>query len=498
MAVAAAEQQTFQAYENDMNLDELRGYERPPEREVYGRSLSTIYRLGAYMVGKVAAETIQSPEADQVRVEFYTSVEEGFGTDMELGGGFEVRDFDTRPILDGKTMSKDLKTAVSDMTLAGLVCAAEKADVEIANGDERFMPQLIRTEWDHKNALLVDQMAQGETDYNTRIVVSPFPEEAAARSGDAYWRNIGYVPHLRRGFVQVYHVDGDGGEVLAGSLSFDGSNKESLREVFAHRGIDIPASEVTDNWLQYAITGSFTKDEAQVLGIEIANEAGDPAYKKTTNTIDVTRKHRPIMDRVFDESYVHACESLARGCQTDGVQKLIGQLANQATGFNDHFQQALYTMRANKDQFTDEDMAVVHDLLVYSTVEMMRALHLQGVRVATNTTGAYIPSGLSALHHELLHARSPEMLQQALGNFAAEGASNNRVISACGLSISVGGANGSADPNNPQAAFGGFGSGEDKFGKLTFTCPKGHHNRRPYGKLINACQHDGCKAKVTC
>jgi hypothetical protein len=193
-------------------MSELLLEHRPPESETYGRSLSSVYRLGAFMTRAAANEIIASPEADQARVEFYTSVEEGFGTDMELGGGLEVRDFDRRPVLNGRVMAKDLKTAISDMTEAGLICA-----VETDKKDPHFSPQLVRSEWDHKNALIVDDMAKSETDYNTRIVISPFPEEAAAKSGDEYWRNIGYVPHLRRGFVQLYHVT-KGGEVISGSL----------------------------------------------------------------------------------------------------------------------------------------------------------------------------------------------------------------------------------------------------------------------------------------
>src|SRR5262245_48133663 len=66
-------------------------YERAPESEIYGRSLSTPHRLGALAVEKTASEIIHSPEAAQAKAEFYTSVEEGFGTDEELGDVLEVR-----------------------------------------------------------------------------------------------------------------------------------------------------------------------------------------------------------------------------------------------------------------------------------------------------------------------------------------------------------------------------------------------------------------------
>lgn len=418
---------------------------RSPKSEIYGRSLSTIHRLGTYIVENAAADldVASSPEAAQARVEFYTSVEEGFGTDPELGGGLEVRDFDSRPVTGGKVMAKDLKTSVSDMTEAGLVCAQEKVDREKRDGDRRFAPQLTRSHWDHENALIVDKMARGETDYNTRIVVSPFPEEAAAMSGDAYWRGIGYVPSLRRGFVQLYYASG--GEVVTGSLSFDGSDKERLREIFCEHGIDIPETEITDNWLQYAITGNLSEQAAKALATRIADEAADPAYEKTTNTVEVTGEHREIMDTVFNESYVQACESLVRGYQTAAARTLILQLADKAGFFNQRYSDALYRMRVSKDRFSDDDMASVHDLLVYSTIEMMRALHLQKTHAG---------SGAIEFDAEYLQALDAESFQYLLGGFAADGAMNNRGYSACGLEIALGGSNSLTD--NPQAAFGGY------------------------------------------
>jgi hypothetical protein len=483
----------------DYRIPQEIDYVRPPKKEIYGRSLTTIYRLGAFMVGKATSEIIGSPEADQARVEFYTSVEEGFGTDEKLGGGLEVRDFDTRPVVDGRVMAKDLKTPVSDMTHAGLVCAIEKAENEAAKNDTRFLPQLTRTHWDHENALIVDKMARGETNYNTRIVISPFPEEAAAKSGDAYWRDIGYVPHLKRGFVQLYHMTEDGliteelmpeDGLIAGSLSFDGSNKQRLIEVFRKRGIKIPDTEVTDNWLQYAVTDNLSVDEAKALALEIADEAGDPRYRKTTNTVDVTHEYGSIMDTAFNESYVHACESLASGRQTPEARKLILQLADQAHRFNRRYARALYSMRANEHQFTDDDMVVVHELLVFSTIEMMRAFHLKKTAPAGSGAHADRAREFDLMH---LHAMNAESFQRALSNFGADGAMHNRTYSACGLSISLGG-EASTEAEGPQSAFGGLSKEELSW----------HGGKIKKGKCVN-CKEDTevgvaswCKKCIKC
>lgn len=459
---------------------------RRPESEIYGRSLSTIHRLGAFMVDKSLSEVITSPESDQARAEFYTSVEEGFGTDMELGGGLEVRDFDERSVAKGRVMSKDLKTPVSAMTGDGLECAKATA-----KNDKRFLSQLIRSEWDHENALIVDQMVRGETGYNTRIVVSPFPEEAAAESGNEYWQKIGYVPHLKRGFVQLYHASKEGG-LIAGSLSFDGSNKQRLLEVFSQYNIEIPHGEITDNWLKYAITGTMPESEAKALAVEIADQSGDLKHKNTTNTVDVTREYGSIMDRVFNDSYIHVCESLYKGYQTDGAMQLVHQLADKAHHFSARYAKALYKMRANKNEFTDGDSVVLHELLVYSTIEMMRALHLKEAKYNYRDTN-HAQSGD-------MYIRSLDTLsfQGVLSSFGAVGARNNRTYSACGLSISLGIDD---EGESPQTAFGGIEKAgtlpDDMYGSRYFKCPKGHLNIRwKKNELIDKCRI--CKCDVSC
>ncbi len=480
----------------------------PPEAETYGRSLSTIRRLGYFMIGKRLQEIIASPEADQARVEFYTSVEEGFGTDMELGGGLEVRDFDRRVVIGGKIMAKDLKTAVSSMTEGGITCAEETA-----KKDRRFLPQLARSVWDHDNALQVDAMARGETGYNTRIVVSPFPEEAAAQSGSEYWRKIGYVPHLKRGFVQLYFAGTS--EVVTGSLSFDGSNKQRLREVFADHDIEIPEDEITDNWLSYAITDNLTEEDARALATAIADALADPSLEKKTNTVDVTAEYKTIMDQVFDESYVHICESLVRGRQTEETSDLVRQLARNTRHFNDRYKKALARMTDSKNSFIADDAAVLHELLVYSTIEMMRAFHLQKTKphaIQRSTTHLVAPMNASAMQ-----TIDPSAFRVMLSDFGADGAKNNRSYSACGLAISLGDELGELPDlanmfnNNPQTVFGGVTTDEEKaknkmegetdeFGPLEFECTEGCKNTRERGKLISECKNKkyGCKGSVGC
>jgi hypothetical protein len=157
------------------------------------------------------------------------------------------------------------------------------------------------------------------------------------------------------------------------------------------------------------------------------------------------------MDTAFDESYVHACESLARGRQTPEARKLILEYADKAWRFNERYAKALYEMRANEHQFTDDDMVVMHELLVFSTIEMMRAFHLK--KTAPVDRGGYTNRAreLDLIHLQTMNAES---FQKALSNFGVDGARNNRTYSACGLSISLGEA--MTEGESPQSAFGGL------------------------------------------
>src|SRR3546814_5256051 len=115
-------------------------------------------------------------------------------------------------------------------------------------------------------------------------------------------------------------------------------------------------------------------------------------------------------------------------------------------------------MRANKNRFTDDDMAIIHELLVYSTIEMMRALHIEKTKPVYDDTYIYRNRELDLEHFQT--AANPELFQSALGGFGADGARNNRIYSACGLSISLGGENGMSD--SPQSVYGGYGIKSDK------------------------------------
>ncbi len=402
----------------------------PVAHETYGRSLTTMRSvgecrarrrfagLGRRMFGwKMRHHDTLTPAEQQGYVEFLTSVAEGYGTDRALGNSLEVRDFDELSVVNGLVMARDLSRAVSEMTGNGLICGYEEM---LKN--PWFAPQYVRSQWDHKNALSVDSMARRETWYNTRIIVSPYVEEAAEESGEDKWGHVGYVPHLRRGFVQLYHMLGNG-KVLTGSLSFDGSDKIRLLEIFnKHLGADIPEDTRTDDWLRYALTGVFTDRQAKEFAVALADLLTDEQYEKSSNTVDVTEQYGDLIQSAYSESYVFACESLVLGRQSRRMRKVIKKLHEHSQSFNSHYQEALKKLRRHPGVFNDADAAVIHELLVYSTIEMIRSLHQNNV----------------SYDDAVRSMNGAEGFIGALSAYGATGAEEGRDYFACGLSISPG------------------------------------------------------------
>jgi hypothetical protein len=207
------------------------------------------------------------------------------------------------------------------------------------------------------------------------------------------------------------------------------------------------------------------------------------------------------MDRVFKESYVHVCESLARGAQTEELRQLVLEFTHNAHNFNDRYAKALYAMRANKDVFTADDSIVLHELLVYSTIEMMRAYHLHSNDVANKAAlqGSYVSAAMTPNY--VMYADTMSV-QHMLSEYGASGAKQNRTYSACGLSINLGTDNTDSPQNqgsdSPQSAFAGNDPRleTDRYGSRYFDCPKGHRNKRPRNELIPNCKI--CGMDVSC
>ncbi len=90
-----------------------------------------------------------------------------------------------------------------------------------------------------------------------------------------------------------------------------------------------------------------------------------------------------------------------------------------------------------------------------------------------------------------------QILQREIETAGAQARQDGKSFSACGWTLRPDGLDGSTEDHMDQAGYGNK-TGEDQYGSLKFKCTEGHDNIRPHGKLIDQCQHRGCKGKVKC
>lgn len=372
----------------------------------------------------VDIQEIQSAK-EQAKGEFDSCVYEGLSSDSELGPQLEVTKFIKFEVQDGFVMSRDGKTRVTDLIKNGHATSSEKAQI-----DSRYENQATRDWNDLINAREVDKMARGETDYNTRMVVSLLPKEAIERDGKDFWQDIGYIPDKETAYIQIYHASDDG-EVLTGSLSVDGSDIEKWTELFAENGVTIPEGETTDNWLKYAITGSMTSSEAKSFAMNMRKKYKDSQDLEADNTADLLADNSEVANMVFEEAYVPISKSLENKEQTEKTKSLISSYLNNSDYIKPEVRQHLIRL-ANTDKFTDRDARLMHQMVVYSTIEMLRSL------VAKPENNDLIDYQIQAVidQDELMHMQQ-EMINSVVAGFAARGLKAGRSYSSCGGAIKL-------------------------------------------------------------
>lgn len=462
------------------------------------------------MVGDIALSgSLEEPEAQgpisQLRAEFDTSLSEMLKTDPDFGKELEITRFERYIVRDGHVISHDGITPVVDMLENGCNLSAT-----LAQEDSRMQTQATRDWYDLLNAHEVDAMAAGKTSYNTRIVPSLMPKEAIARDGERFWRGMGYFPETETAFFQLYHLTEDG-EVLTGALSVDMADMESMRELWAEEGVHIPEGESTDSWLQHAITGAMTTEQAKALVQRLRQKHYDTIGHeptKPTSVEEVLAVNADVVDQSFKELQLSLSESIAEGKKTEAIQHLVHGFMQKAMQLSPEIRSGL--LRAHNSQFfSDVDARLVYKLVMYATVEEIRKSLPLANRESSKPA---IPRGVAVHHPETMHVHGSIPTQLFINQIvqsALVGVSERRSYGACGAEIKLGSYGEENSPEaalakllDPQKAFGGKTERkedeEDMYGPLKFECTEGHTNRRPRGKLIDKCQHKGCTGSVGC
>jgi hypothetical protein len=190
--------------------------------------------------------------------------------------------------------------------------------------------------------------------------------------------------------------------------------------------------------------------------------------------------------------------------QYDGV--LVGKhggefyAGRRGAEVNENVWQTMLEHRDLVEYFLDKLEALAWGSLEGSDLEEAAKRHVYGVWAAFKRridgigtaaqSSEYRPKqqGVSILGM----VRLEQEVHQAFRQFAAQG----QVMAGCGGAIAMRAGLDIMNASGAEVFNTIFGETEDKFGSLSFTCPKGHYNTRPFGRLIDNCRT--CRASVRC
>ena len=319
--------------------------------------------------------------------------------------------------------------------LSTLVTGLETAKQEAADDPRRqFLADNAVDDLQHGYDLL--RLQPGEQ----KAWHSAYAHKEEVLYGKEFIEDCGMIPHREMAFLYLATCLEDG-NILLESQTVDRSDDDAFAAVYEARA-DNPQLDmdgmvaVYDGVLHDKHGGHFF--------------AGRRESEKHENAWDEIHKHRELI-----EFHLNRLEEIAT---TDLPLHLLERIAKQ------------------------------HLIGVWASFKK----RLDGNTVSYSSDNfVYVSHQQDAFLHQLLYAE----VQSNFKDFASRG----EVLVGCGGAIRV--QSGETDIMGADASdvFSSiFSDASDRFGSLTFTCPNGHSNRRPYGKLLSNCKTKGCKADVRC
>lgn len=277
-------------------------------------------------------------------------------------------------------------------------------------------------------------MARGELP-NTMVVVSDFPPELLDATED-----IGGYNAKRKQTMMRVITKGEDGKIRMQSQSLDRSDRRSLEEIYGYFGIKPEAGELLSQRIHIDLPAEeqeFLVDwVTDVYDRSMASQYGGEWYGGRTPS-EVLNTYDFVL------------------AQDDLVKAFVSQSA-----INPEVAESLrYGLAAAIDKRFKN-------------------------RHQTNPSQAkiYTPDNIHAFSEMWLAGQEAKMA--------------GKTFSGCGLSINATNDQLSSEEQLSELGYGNK-SGEDRYGSLTFKCPKkGCLNTRPHGKLIEKCQK--CGADVSC
>lgn len=422
--------------------------------EIYARSLRAIVAAGGRLAaGEVVEDASAWAARRQLHEEYGAALGEMINSDSELSPNLEISRLDMYQVAEGKVISYDGVTPVSELVDNG-VTASQLAALQ----DRRMETQARRDQADRRNARAVDAMAAGDTAYNTRVVVSMDPKEAMARDGADFWRAKGYREGMA--FIQLYHRAEDG-DMLAGTYSVDLSDKDHWRATLAQYGVEVPADAHTDNWLDFAIEATLSTEAAKRFGGQVRERyyhtaaiAQGRVLPRRHSVDSFMQAHETVVTGMFNALYMPMAVSAASGIKHEAVHTFAAGLLQNAQSLSPEVRSGLMRVCA-RSRFSHDDARLMDTMIRYGVVEKLR----QGVT-------QLITEKRSFSAETPLVAWQPNFMDDLVRSVIS-GADAGRSYDHCGIKVEISSDTQTSGPGaNPQEAFGGKGKDAWHAGKI--------------------------------
>lgn len=430
---------------------------KPVAVEEYGRSLVAFRHVGHLLVeAQVTVEAVR--EETELYHEYKTAVKEMLKNDPEHRGSLELANRREHDIINGQAVN------ASGEPMVDVLDNGVTASKLLAEEDPGYEHQVVRDECDVALANRVDAMPSGTTIWG----VTKDPRKALETRPDIYHRRFGYEKGLI--YFQTYSKTHNE-TVITGSYSVEYKDVGLLRELLAEHGMEIPADETDDTWLNHAQLTDMAPDEAHEFAIKLRRELARREGGKPSISVDeFVDQHELVLQEIFDTYYPVVAEAVVT---RQNHQVLIDLASELLQGQSEHLKpeirQQLLVLN-NSKTFNDELAKTLDSILRYATVEELRK-YLPVINNAIGTTN---------LHQGLTRPVEPGY-QANIGSQLAqnvyEGVEAGRSYSGCPGNIELGKQKQEAsesilDRLNRQEAYGGQAESDEDCEFVSKSCPK--------------------------
>jgi hypothetical protein len=303
----------------------------PPEVQVYARSLSELWLLGAAAVAAYGRDPEAMYRYQIAQLMAYKEWEATVGENLGSPDGGLKEQLDSER-LDVFQVDADGRVRCANGKLMGdIVRKGLEASIEAASNpdhpDPRMWTQVIRDEGDVLIADKVDAMSPG----NAHLVLSMEPKEAMVQDR-TFWEGLGYRDEVR---LQIY-AKSDEGKLITGCFAIGASNESTWRQVLAGYGLIVPEGISCDEWTRHGIELQMTPDAALDLGRTIRRHyyavVGAEQSRYSISELVVARQ---ATIRGYFERYIEPlAEAVYTGNNNEIMQELAAGLTNNATALS--------------------------------------------------------------------------------------------------------------------------------------------------------------------